>query len=166
MLGKDSDFAEAVALRKSRDSGEPVVVRLEDDDPETMGVVLRVLHVRNYLVPRRITLQSMVHVAVICDKYGFHEGLQVMVDIWTESLKADRVSIAAYPEDWLLITWMFGPEDIFTQVSRSLILRGLESSDGLVFGDDRLSLSESVPSAVSGIYESGQKTKVTANCGR
>ncbi|KAF8247936.1 hypothetical protein K440DRAFT_661099 [Wilcoxina mikolae CBS 423.85] len=159
MLGKESSFAEAVALRQSKDSGEPVVVRLEDDDPTTMGVVLRVLHVRNYLVPRKMVLQDMVHIAVICDKYGFHEGLQVMADIWLESLKLDTASIAASPEDWLLISWVFGPEDIFTQVSKSLVLRGLQSGNGMVFSDDNLSLSESVPSAISGNYEKRQTTK-------
>ncbi|KAF8533129.1 hypothetical protein BDD12DRAFT_914312 [Trichophaea hybrida] len=149
MLGKESSFAEAVALQKSKDSDEPVVVRLEDDDLTTMGVVLRVLHSRNYLVPRKMVLQDMVHTAVICDKYEFHEGLQFITDIWLKSLKLDTTSIDASPEDWLLISWVFGPEDIFTQVSRSLVLRGLKSGDDMVFGNDKLSLSESVPSAIS-----------------
>jgi hypothetical protein len=152
ILGKNSNFAEAVALRQARLTGSdaPIVVPLEDDDPWAMGVVLRVLHSRHYSVPGEVTLPEMVKIAVVCDKYGFYEGLHTTSGTWLESLRSEE-SIDEFPDDWLLISWVFGPEEIFTTASRTLIL-GINEHDGkLMFGDDNRTLSDNIPCAVHGM---------------
>jgi len=150
MLGKHSKFAEAVALRESRkrDDDEPIVVPLEGDDPAMMGFILQALHGKNKKVPRKITIGQLTRIAVICDKYGLHEALQVIAGTWSENLKA---KVKTHPEEWLLISWVFGPEEIFTEVSRDMILNGTAyQADGLVFSEERRALAECIPSAVTG----------------
>jgi hypothetical protein len=150
MLGKHSKFAEAVALRESRKRGddEPIVVKLEGDDPAMMGFILQALHGKNKKVPPKITIGQLTRVAVICDKYSLHEALQVIVRTWSENLKAKAKT---HPEEWLLISWVFGPEDIFTEVSRELMLNGIaDHGDDLVFGKERRTLAECIPAAVTG----------------
>jgi hypothetical protein len=151
MLGSKSNFSEAVALRESRrhDEAQPVVVRLEGDDPSTMKIILYVLHAQYHRVKRKITIETMVHAAVICDKYGLHKALQLISESWSSGLKA---MTKTNPEDWLLISWVFGPESVFTEVSRILMLSGSsdpEHVDELVFGERKRTLDDCLPSAVS-----------------
>jgi hypothetical protein len=149
MLGKDSSFAEAVALRQARftDDEIPITIRL-DDDPWAMGAVLRVLHARHYTVPRKITLPQMVQIAVICDKYIFHEGLYTTSAIWILPLRSED-SIRDFPEDWLLISWVFGLRDIFGAASKTLILGAMVANERLVFGVEKRTLPENIPCSVS-----------------
>ena len=150
MLGKQSKFAEAVALREShkKDDGEPLVVTLQGDDLNTMQIVLHVMHGQHKMVPRTLTIERMASVSIICDKYGWHEGLQVMAGIWSELLKTKTKT---HPADWLLISWVFGPEDIFTKVSRDLMLVDIsDSGDGVLFGKQQFLLADCIPAAVSG----------------
>ncbi|KAF8247325.1 hypothetical protein K440DRAFT_661520 [Wilcoxina mikolae CBS 423.85] len=132
MLGRQSNFAEAVALRESHksDDGEPVVVKLPDDDPAMMGFVLHALHGQYNKVPYRLTIGRMV----ICR-------------VWLEMLKT---KMKTHPTDWLLISWVFGPEDSFTEVSRDLMLGKIsDSDDGLLFGKKKIPLADCIPPAVS-----------------
>jgi len=146
MLGKESNFAEAVALRES--PPEPVPVSLEDD-PVVMGIILQWLHFQHKKVPRKLSVDQLVQAAIICDKYGLHEALQLISETWTQAV---RSTSANHPEDWLLISWVFGPEDIFTSTSRVLTLSGLSDSNGdLVFGTYKGTLHECVPASISGI---------------
>ncbi|KAA8898499.1 hypothetical protein FN846DRAFT_207494 [Sphaerosporella brunnea] len=151
MLGKDSKFAEAAALRRARlaDSNEPIVVRLEDDDPWAMGVVMRVLHSRHYSIPSTVNLTQLGALAVVCDKYAFHEGLHTASSLWVQSLRSDEL-INQHPEHWLLISWVFGPEEIFTRVSRALVLSSAETDGELtISGNIEPIFRESIPSAVT-----------------
>jgi hypothetical protein len=144
MLGKESNFAEAVALRES--PPEPVPVNLEDD-PVVMGIILQWLHFQHKKVPRKLSVDQLVQAAIICDKYGLHEALQLISETWTQAVRSTN-----HPEDWLLISWVFGPEDIFTSTSRVLTLSGLSDSNGdLVFGTYKGTLHECVPASISGI---------------
>jgi len=150
MLGRQSKFAEAVALREShkRDDGEPVVVTLQGDDPATMGFVLHVLHGQYKQMPQKITIWRMVRISIICDKYSLHEAMQLIAVVWCDMLKTKAKT---HLTDWLLISWVFGPEDIFTEVSRDLMLGKIcDSDDGLLFGNQKLPLADCIPAAISG----------------
>ncbi|KAF8535476.1 hypothetical protein BDD12DRAFT_983294 [Trichophaea hybrida] len=149
MLGRHSVFSEAVALRESqqRDSIEPVVVTLHGDDLDTIGIILYVLHGQNKKVPRRLSIERLAKVSIICDKYGWHEGLQVSAGVWTDMLRSKTKSHAV---DWLLISWVFGPEEVFMEVTRDLMLGEIsDNEDGILFGKQQLLLADCIPSAVS-----------------
>lgn len=159
MLGKESNFAEAVALRES--PPEPVPVSLEDD-PVVMGIILQWLHFQHKKVPRKLSVDQLVQAAIICDKYGLHEALQLISETWTQAVRSTSEN---HPEDWLLISWVFGPEDIFTSTSRVLTLSGLSDSNGdLVFGEYKGTLHECVPASISGMTSlQGYKYSTNSN---
>jgi hypothetical protein len=74
----------------------------------------------------------MVQVAAICEKYELHKALQPTADKLFKSQK-DLSTHHGY-EDWLLVSYCFGYEDIFTDVSKELILRGeWVPGSGLIF---------------------------------
>jgi hypothetical protein len=150
MLGKHSKFAEAVALREShkQDHGELVVVTLEGDDPIVMGYVLHVLHGKYNKLPLEINIGMIVSISQICDKYSLHEALYIIQ--WL-SPDFQKIIKSAQPTDGLLISWVFGLEKVFTQLSRDLMLGEIsESDDGLLFGKQLLPLADCIPPAVSG----------------
>ncbi|KAA8913673.1 hypothetical protein FN846DRAFT_929155 [Sphaerosporella brunnea] len=146
MLSSGSRFSEAVELRSRASGDKPVVVKLEDDDSATLLIVLRVLHYQIKTVPQKLSVEQMVQVAIICDKYFLHESLQLMANTWIGSSWSEKQEQLEY---WLLISWIFGPETIFTEVSRSLILEASEDTQkGFVIGPERRELPESVPAAL------------------
>ncbi|KAA8898504.1 hypothetical protein FN846DRAFT_962224 [Sphaerosporella brunnea] len=151
MLGRNSKFAEAVALRDARKRGDdkPVVAKLEGDDTEMMKIILYALHAQYHNADRALKIEELVKAAIICDKYSLHNALRLIAKTWTTNL---RSTTTTNPEDWLLISWVFGPGDIFTQVSKVLILSGSPSQgteDQLVFGDAKRTLADCVPATVS-----------------
>jgi hypothetical protein len=151
MLGKESNFAEAVALRESKGKDQPlaVIVKVEDDDPPTMELILYALHSQYKRVPDSIPLTMLFEAAIICDKYALHEALRLIAKVWSDPLKNEANES---PRQWLFISWVLGPESVFTEVSKQLILDGssnLDNEDELVFGEGKLTLHECVPSAVS-----------------
>jgi hypothetical protein len=148
MLGKKSNFAEAVALRESKGDDQPVIVKVADDDPSTMKIILYALHSQYRQVPDSITLSQLFQAAVICDKYALHEALRLIAKVWSEPLKHGSKK---NPRQWLFISWVFGPESVFTEVSRQLTLDGTsipDKEDELVFGKEKLTLHECVPAAI------------------
>jgi hypothetical protein len=149
MLGKKSNFAEAVALRESKGKDQPVIVKVEDDDPPMMELILYALHLQYKRVPDSIPLSMLFKAAIICDKYALHEALRLIAKVWSDPLKNEANES---PREWLFISWVLGPESVFTEVSKQLILDGssnLDNEDELVFGEGKLTLHECVPSAVS-----------------
>lgn len=127
MLGPSSSFKEACELRTQTANTDPYRLTLEDDNPEALGVILLALHCQNTLVPKTVTFQNLVDLAIICDKYDCAAGVSLWVDIW----KKDWTSSALKPgyEQWLFIAWTFGIQDVFTNLSKKLILEGLYSPE-------------------------------------
>lgn len=141
MLSQSSGFKEASELRAHPcGSREPYVVSIEDDSSIEFRVILNIIHLRNSLVPlvtaNRDALWCM---AVICDKYDFTGALSVWTGIWAEEW---RKHVVCDPDHghWLFIAWTFGLADIFTMVSKDIILRGYYGEEGFFVsgGGERL----------------------------
>ncbi|KAA8894531.1 hypothetical protein FN846DRAFT_1025010 [Sphaerosporella brunnea] len=162
MLSSGSNFSEAVALRSRAPSDGPVFLSLEDDDPAVLLIILRALHSQIKLVPRSLPLVSIVQAAVICDKYLLQEALQPIVRVWTDGTLI-KSTIASCPEKWLLITWVFGPEKLFRDVSKSLIIgASVDIQKGIVIGPDRRELPEALPTAIIERIKSSRELCINA----
>jgi hypothetical protein len=148
MLSLASSSSENVGLQSRTPNDMPLVVRIEDDDVAVLQIVLRVLHYQLKFVPRMLSVEDLAQAAIICDKYLLHESIQLIARIWVENSKPKAEE---YPGYWLLISWVFGPETIFTEVSRQLILGASEDNQkGLRIGSERLELPKFVPAAIAG----------------
>ncbi|KAF8446698.1 hypothetical protein BGX38DRAFT_1192750 [Terfezia claveryi] len=134
MLGPDSPFKEARNLATSSKAGTPLEVRLEDDDPQAMAVILRILHLQFDLVPTdpaTVDEVKLYQMAIICDKYDMQRVLRYWFKLWTGRvpIDGDGPFIIAGPE-WLFMAYAFGHETLFTKLSRELILKCEVINDG------------------------------------
>jgi len=148
MFGPESQFKEAVDVRRAERGYGPAVIPLYDE-PEVLELIFNTLHHHNDKLPDTIPFERMVEIAVICDKYELQCALRFVAEMWSRPLW----SIDAGYEDWLLISWVFGYEDKFTQVSKELIKRSeWKAGIGLVFGNCKgdwgTMLSDATPEAV------------------
>jgi len=121
MFGPTSRFQEAIALRRSHITGFPPVVVALDDDLEALKFVLTALH-----FPHR-PLSSpdyklMTEVAALCDKYELQQSLQPVADRYFLPIGMEISNFNRNP-NWLLISYVFGYEQIFAAVSKYIILR-------------------------------------------
>jgi hypothetical protein len=123
-------------VREAQSTGKPALITLEDD-PIVMGFILYALHGKHAQVPRELSLQHLTQAAIICDKYCLHEVLKLISEHWISKGSEESV---LYPTEWLYISWIFGPEFIFTSTSRTFILKS-----ACAFGADTLLLGWEYP---------------------
>jgi hypothetical protein len=155
MMGRDSHFKEATDVRRANVLGfQPAVVTV-DDDYKALEFVLQVLHHRYDMLPiAPPVFHELVRMAEICDKYELQQALKPTLDRFLEPYKT-RTGMAY--GDWLLISYVFGYADIFSQISKEVILTSSWMEHSLRFRlfegalDSRsLSLSECTPSSITG----------------
>lgn len=73
-------YAEGQAL--ATNSTSPCEIKLEDDDPKCMGIVLDFIHLRHNSLPQRVDSDDIVSFAALVDKYFLHEALKLGLDQW------------------------------------------------------------------------------------
>jgi hypothetical protein len=103
------NFREAAELRKRG----TVEIPLPDDNAAAMLTVLRVVHGRFAQVPESPAVPELYQIAVIVDKYAFHEPLRLQSDKWLDALeRAPRpMPYETHDIDFLTqlsIFWAFG----------------------------------------------------------
>ncbi|RPB27031.1 hypothetical protein L211DRAFT_780367, partial [Terfezia boudieri ATCC MYA-4762] len=134
MLGPDSPFKEARDLAASSKSGTPLEVRLEDDDPQAMAIILRILHLQFDLVPTdpaTVDEVKLYQMAIICDKYDMQRALGYWFKQWVPQvpIAGDGLFRIAGPK-WLFMAYAFGHETMFTKLSRELMVQCEVTGDG------------------------------------
>jgi len=139
MLGPDSSFKEARDLAASSKARTPLEVRLEDDDPQAMAVILRILHLQFDLVPTKdaaVDEKKLYQMAIICDKYDMPQALGYWFRQWTAEVPVKGVLVELDAQlnitgpRWLFMAYAFGHEVMFTNLSRELMLQCEVTSDG------------------------------------
>lgn len=136
MLGPNSSFREACELRAHTTTGggaasaEPYVLAIEDDDPEALAIVLFALHLQNAKLPAFIKEKRTIwNMAIICDKYDCTTAFSVWVDGWADGWRRRAFRNSGHGL-WLFISWTFGLGDVFTFISKKLILEGYYQVEG------------------------------------
>ncbi|KAL2151215.1 hypothetical protein VTH82DRAFT_6313 [Thermothelomyces myriococcoides] len=91
-------------------------------DPEALLILLNLIHGRNNLVSRTLSLELLCKVSVLVDYYRAHEAVRFPSQQW---ISATRYSIPqTYGRDlmlWLCISWVFQEDDIFEIVTKVAI---------------------------------------------
>jgi hypothetical protein len=128
MLGPNSAFSEAVALRRnakedpSKSSG-PYQLRVDDHDPVALMVVLSVIHAITDQFPSEIPFEALMNLAIVCDYYDCATSLHVWVKKWMT--KWEPFVMTPNYENWLYIAKVFQRNDILKTLSTHLIERSV-----------------------------------------
>ncbi|KAF4436053.1 hypothetical protein FACUT_6744 [Fusarium acutatum] len=98
-------------------------ITASDWDPEAFKIILTIIHGYNRDVPRSLSLEMLVKMAMIVNYYDCLESVELYTDIWLEGLRSDLPTI--YGRDCILclfISWVFS-EPITFQNMTELALR-------------------------------------------
>lgn len=151
MLGPDSNFQEALSLRKTktpRASSALYIQVLEDDDTAALEIVLNVIHLCNNRVPETIEFSTLVQVCVVCDKYDMTEAMRWVKPTWIE--KWEPLALEPGYEAWLLVAWIFERSESFEKLSKKFILESSMQVNGGLKMDTGDYMLENLPQSVTG----------------
>lgn len=130
MLGPSSSFSEAVALRRSQSTqGDPYVQTLFDDDPVALAVILEAIHLQATRVPRRVTIEQLVKLAVVCDKYDCAAAVKLWAETWMEPW-SKCLTVGETQLGMLFVTWVFGQRNVFSSLTKMLVPQLAFSANG------------------------------------
>ncbi|KAF8441178.1 hypothetical protein BGX38DRAFT_1204090 [Terfezia claveryi] len=129
MLGGKSQFRERAALSARASTSEPLELSLADDDPNALTVILRIIHLQYDWVPPSVNANQLYTIAVICDKYDMRQSLEVWLVKWISPLVQPSASPVS-GGNWLFIAYAFGRKDLFSRLTKELILQCRSDDDG------------------------------------
>lgn len=94
-------------------------VVLQDDDPDALLILLRLIHGRFRQVPRTVALGTLTQIAILVDKYELFETTDPLIDQWL--LGAKETLPAELNDDllsWMFIAGVFKDKSISKRVSQ------------------------------------------------
>ena len=97
-----------------------------DWDAEALLVIFSVLHHRNRLVPRTVSLELLAKLAVLIDYYGCAEALESFTERWVEQLRRASPVPALVCRDlmlWMCVAWVLRLPGEFAQTTTVAIRR-------------------------------------------
>jgi hypothetical protein len=100
-------------------AGKRFEIQSECEDVDAMLILMNIIHGRGSKVPREVTLDKLVEVAVLVDYYECHEVVDVMAEIWMDKLLGSMPS--TYGKDtvsWIFISWVFQRPSAFTSATK------------------------------------------------
>lgn len=96
-----------------------VEIPFPEDDPESMTIVCRVLHMRNKDVPKRLDICQIRKIAIATDKYACMEAMTFVVRTWVhpyiETVKPSSLN------SLLSSAYLFKDRHCFALVSKALV---------------------------------------------
>ena len=122
------EFKEGVTLQKQGLLELP----LPDDDPKALLILLNIIHGHVWDVSRQINLQMLTKIAILVDKYEFHESIALFSEIWIEKLEATLpTSFTNDAIQWLCISCVFGRTLEFKKMTYFAIWQSVCNVSGL-----------------------------------
>ncbi|KAE8371227.1 hypothetical protein BDV26DRAFT_276551 [Aspergillus bertholletiae] len=133
-------FREGTALH----SVGHVEIPIYDWKPLPFLLLMAILHGRNRLVPRALSLHRLAEMAVLVDYYECYDAVVILSDLWIEAVGQDRPYLCGEKlMEWLCITWVFQ-----RGIDFSLITGTIQLEIGGVITANNLP----VPAAIIGMY--------------
>ncbi|RGP78620.1 hypothetical protein FLONG3_3242 [Fusarium longipes] len=94
-------------------------ITASDWDPEAFKIILTIMHGYHRAVPRSLSLEMLVKVAMIVNYYECLESVELYTDIWLEGLKSELPTV--YGRDCILcvfISWVFSKPIMFRNMTQ------------------------------------------------
>jgi hypothetical protein len=134
---------------------EATEIPLPDDDVEAMLLVLRIAHLRFHELPKKnaLTLDALLNLAVICDKYDLVKIVRPFLDLhgWA-SCYIPNIGYGIVSDPcWLFIAWTFGYKDSFEQLATYTVRMIRVDSLGDAIMEDGRRFPEDTPPGLLGM---------------
>jgi hypothetical protein len=141
------DFKEGVDLGTAGAAEIPLV----GDHPAALLILLNIIHSHIRRVPRDVDLRMLMWIAILVDKYEFHEVAEMFTDTWVEKLKGSMpISLTDDLRAAICIYWVFRKSSEFKRATQIALMDSNDriEEDGLpipssVFGNIRIQCSYS-----------------------
>jgi hypothetical protein len=118
----------------------PKEVELAEDDPESMCVIISILHHRNCDVPLSLDIDRILSIATVADKYDLSAALRWAATCWFRSCTRNSLGICVTLS---IAAYMLNLQAEFRNVTSRLVLDHNWTVGGLLTLMDR----EAIPSA-------------------
>lgn len=142
MLDPEKQFAEA----------NSDTISLYGDNPSALKILFRIAHLQFDLVPKILTMNELLHVSVVVDKYQAMELVLPFLSSWAQSFAAEITQGSDAYESWLCIAWVFGWDDIFELATTNIILDCTTNAEGRLMDSQGVNIREILPCNILGIY--------------
>jgi hypothetical protein len=124
-----------------------ITIPFPDDDPDAFIVLLNIVHGFTRAVDRAPSLGRLTEIAILVDKYEFHETVEVFAGIWMSNLTDNEDIPCDYSDSadvmrWLAISWIFKDNAVFKVMTQIVQRECSERLDDDI--DERLPIPESV----------------------
>lgn len=114
-------FSDRFTEGQNLDVRNPKDIRMGDDDPDNLALLLKVIHCRNDGIPTPMQAKKFLDFMVIADKYACVEAVQWMTAIW-----AQHRTITTIPKNLFncAVTRAYWVGDVvqFRELTRQLVL--------------------------------------------
>ncbi|RJE23248.1 hypothetical protein PHISCL_04405 [Aspergillus sclerotialis] len=112
---------------------EETDLKITGADPNSVGILLNIMHGRTRSVPRRVNLDQLTDLAVLVDYFQCLETVQAFGDWWMEALKPSiQNEYYLQTARWIYVSWVFRNDEIFNTVTRIAQRKG--KGDMITFG--------------------------------
>ena len=99
-------------------------LRLPEDNPNALLILLSIMHGRFKAVPRQVDLAMLIELAILVDKYELGEITELFLGSWLEVLEKSITQKFIHDRlPWICISHVFNKAEIFQRVTREAQLR-------------------------------------------
>jgi hypothetical protein len=124
-----SDSASYDDPKKSEHSKAPVPLVREVTttgwNAHALVAVMNIIHGRNNDVPREISLEFFVNIAVIVDYYHCEKAVQLAAELWRQLMCKPPTRYGKRIIMWLYIAWVFSWPKLFSEMGRIIWEHGM-----------------------------------------
>ena len=92
-------------------------ISLPEDKVVPFIILMNIIHAKNRKVPKKVTVPLLASLAIIVDKYEFHDSVAPFADSWVKDLEKDiPESVSRYTFYWMAIAWVFEQPKEFYEI--------------------------------------------------
>lgn len=103
-------------------------INLQGDSGEALLILLRVAHCQFSLLPSEIEFETILEMAVLCDRYDCVELVKPWLDSWLVNEQSECYKPGQ--EGWLFIAWVFGRKKFLQGMAKKLMGEMTFNDDG------------------------------------
>jgi hypothetical protein len=144
-------WIEVFNRRSRRESSKVVKIRFPEEDVEAMTIVVLAAHDRFDALPRTITLQGLVQLALVAERYDLNHLFVGHIGPWLAPHR-ERVAHRGY-EKWLYVMWQFGLErDYLALTDHLAVVCEVDAEQQLLLPDTKKHIVCRLPNGALGKF--------------